>query len=62
MTGRMSSKPPGRETSNGFGLFITKRLIERMGGSIGCETAPGQGCKFSFRLPAFVDDQSPQAS
>jgi signal transduction histidine kinase len=57
---RLSSKPTGGETSTGFGLFITKRLIERMGGSIRCETAPGQGCKFSFRLPAFVEDHSPK--
>jgi signal transduction histidine kinase len=56
---RLSSTPTGGETSTGFGLFIAKRLIERMGGSISCETAPGQGCKFSFRLPVYVDPSRP---
>jgi signal transduction histidine kinase len=58
---RLSSKPTAGETSTGFGLFITKRLIERMGGSIWCATAPEQGCKFSFRLPLFVENQPRQA-
>jgi signal transduction histidine kinase len=52
---RLGSTPTGGETSTGFGLFIAKRLIERMGGKIWCETAPGQGCRFSFRLPAFAE-------
>ena len=58
----LSSIPTGGESSTGFGLFIAKRLIERMGGSIGCDTAPGQGCKFSFRLPEFVKAQSPKSA
>jgi signal transduction histidine kinase len=53
----LSSTPTGGEVSTGFGLYIAKRLIERMGGNIWCETAPGQGCKFSFRLPAAQEDQ-----
>jgi signal transduction histidine kinase len=57
---RLSPTPTGGEVSTGFGLFITKRLIERMGGSIWCDTGPGQGCKFSFRLPLFVEDQPRQ--
>lgn len=55
---RLSPTPTGGETSTGYGLFIAKRLIERMGGSIWCNTGPGQGCKFSFRLPEYVEDQS----
>src|SRR5262249_42535541 len=58
---RLSSTPTGGETTTGFGLYISKRLIERMGGSIWCESAPGQGCKFSFRLPAFGDKQAQKA-
>jgi signal transduction histidine kinase len=50
----LSTTPTAGEPSTGFGLFITKRLIERMGGSIWCDTAPEQGCKFSFRLPVYV--------
>jgi len=52
----LSSTPTGGETATGFGLFVAKTLIERMDGSIWCETAPGHGCKFSFRLPAFEED------
>jgi len=58
---RLSSTPTGGETSTGFGLFIAKRLIERMGGNMWCDTAPGQGCKFSFRLPALEEGQSRDA-
>jgi two-component system, sensor histidine kinase LadS len=53
---RLSSVPTGGETSTGFGLFIARRLIERMGGSIWCETAAGQGCRFSFRLPLLPEE------
>jgi len=35
----------------GTGLSITRRIIERHGGRIWCETAPGQGCTFYFTLP-----------
>ncbi|HYI09418.1 MAG TPA: ATP-binding protein [Thermoanaerobaculia bacterium] len=34
----------------GLGLAISKRLTELMGGSIGVETAPGQGSKFHFTI------------
>jgi CheY-like chemotaxis protein len=35
----------------GLGLAITRELVERMGGSIGFETVPGQGTCFYFDLP-----------
>jgi signal transduction histidine kinase len=54
---RLSSIPTGGETSTGFGLYIAKRLVERMGGAIWCDAAPGQGSRFSFRLPAFQEHQ-----
>ncbi len=59
---RLSSVPTGGESSTGFGLYIARRLVERMGGSIWCDTAPGQGCKFSFRLPGFTEQPPLQAS
>jgi signal transduction histidine kinase len=35
----------------GLGLAITKSIVERMGGRIGFESAPGHGTTFWFELP-----------
>jgi PAS domain S-box-containing protein len=41
----------------GTGLALTQRIIERHGGRIWCDTAPGEGCTFYFTLPA--DESEP---
>lgn len=34
----------------GIGLMISKRLIELMGGNIGVESSPGEGCRFWIEM------------
>jgi signal transduction histidine kinase len=44
-----------RTTSNltgfGLGLWITRRIVEAMGGTIGVKSAPGEGATFEVTLP-----------
>jgi two-component system sensor histidine kinase/response regulator len=49
--GRLSARPTGGETSTGLGLSIVRKLVLAMNGELTCESAPGQGATFTFRLP-----------
>jgi signal transduction histidine kinase len=42
----------GRSQGHGLGLFIVRGIVERLGGQVGVESAPGQGSLFSFTLPS----------
>lgn len=53
---RLSNSPTGGELSTGYGLAIAKDLVEKIGGSIGCESRPGHGATFHVRLPAFKNN------
>ncbi|MDM8560877.1 ATP-binding protein [Candidatus Parabeggiatoa sp. HSG14] len=43
---RLSSKPTGDEHSTGLGLFIVRKLIEAINGSVWCESELGKGATF----------------
>jgi signal transduction histidine kinase/CheY-like chemotaxis protein len=40
-----------RHGGTGLGLSICRSLVEKMGGAIHCESAPGHGSRFFFELP-----------
>ena len=39
-------------SGSGLGLYISRRLARAMGGDIGVDSAPGEGARFVFTLPA----------
>jgi two-component system sensor histidine kinase/response regulator len=43
---------PRRSEGHGLGLSIVQRIAEKLGGRVGCESAPGKGSTFWFTLPA----------
>jgi hypothetical protein len=45
-----------RAQGHGLGLSIVKRIVEKLGGRVGVESASGQGSLFFFTLPAVVTD------
>jgi signal transduction histidine kinase len=47
----LSAAPTAGEPSSGFGLALAKALVDRMDGTLWCESQPGKGARFSFRLP-----------
>jgi signal transduction histidine kinase len=41
---------------SGIGLTVVRRVVERHGGQVGVQTAPGRGCVFWWTLPASDED------
>lgn len=45
----------------GLGLFVCRRIVESMGGSLSVHREPGGGSRFDARIPSVVDVQSGDA-
>jgi signal transduction histidine kinase/ligand-binding sensor domain-containing protein len=52
---KLSAKPTGGEKSIGLGLSIVKRFVEAMGGTVWCESKPGNGAAFIIELDLAED-------
>jgi two-component system, sensor histidine kinase RegB len=50
-----TTKEPGR--GMGLGLFLTRAVVESLGGALGMDSTPGQGTCVTLVLPAKVEDR-----
>ena len=48
---RVKDSDAGKSQGTGLGLYISRTIVERFGGQLWVESAPGQGACFSFTLP-----------
>lgn len=46
----------------GMGLYVSRRIVEAMGGRLDCDTRLGQGSRFSFHIPVGVAPSDDAAS
>jgi signal transduction histidine kinase len=49
---KLSCKPTAGESTTGLGLYITKSMLNRIGGKIQCVTKEGEGSTFIIDLPS----------
>ena len=49
---QLSAQPTAGEQSSGLGLFIVKKLVEAMNGTVWCESEFGKGATFIVEFPA----------
>ena len=48
----VAAAPIGSEPQAGLGVKVAHEFVRRMDGDLWCESEPGRGARFSFRLPA----------
>ena len=53
---KLTPRPTAGELSTGYGLAVAKEWIEKLGGTIWCESELGRGACFSFRVPVYRED------
>ncbi len=51
-----TAKTTGGESSTGYGLAVAREFVERLGGTIWCESTVGEGACFSFELPRYQEE------
>ena len=56
---RGASQSSGSYAGTGLGLAIVKDLTEEMQGTVRCESTPGNGSRFTVRIPQKVQDTAP---
>ncbi|OUD12877.1 ATP-binding sensor histidine kinase [Thioflexithrix psekupsensis] len=49
---RLSAQPTGEESATGLGLFIVKKLVHLLNGTVECESELGKGARFIVLLPS----------
>ncbi len=46
----LTAKPTGGETSSGIGLYVAKKLADRLNATLSCSSTPSQGAVFTLKL------------
>jgi signal transduction histidine kinase len=49
-----TTKPRG----TGLGLYVSRQIVEELGGTLSCESEPGRGATFTMKLPAPTAEQT----
>lgn len=52
---RLSTQPTGDEHSSGLGLFIVRKYMDAMHGSVQCESTPGVKTIFAIEIPIHIE-------
>jgi signal transduction histidine kinase len=53
---QLGTGSPERDAGTGFGLALTRRMVEAQGGSVGAQSTPAHGSVFWATLPTGLDD------